>query len=76
MLSSSYELTRESYERALADYGLPERIRSETGESLTALGWGGCRGSTSGGSAWELSTNGSTSGDPSRTGRTNNTKES
>ena len=40
LLSRSYELTRSRFERAFAEYGLPERIRSDNGEPFASPGLG------------------------------------
>ena len=71
LLGRTYEATRRRFERAFADYGLPERIRSDNGGALCESGAGRvvarCR---CGGSAWGSSRNASRRGIPNKTGRT------
>jgi putative transposase len=40
LLSRCYELTRRRFERAFAEYGLPDRIRSDNGEPFASSGLG------------------------------------
>jgi putative transposase len=40
LVSRSYALTRRCFERAFADYGLPDRIRSDNGEPFAGCGLG------------------------------------
>ena len=40
LLSRGYELTRGRFERAFAEYGLPDRIRSDNGEPFASPGLG------------------------------------
>ena len=61
-----------AFERAFAEYGLPERIRSDNGGPFASTGLGGCRGCRSGGCAWGSSRSALRSGIPSKMGRTSN----
>ena len=61
--------TRRRFERAFAEYGLPERIRSDNGRPVCEhRPRRGCRGCRSGGCAWASSRSASRSGHPEQNG--------